>query len=108
MEDSDTKLIKLMLLGDDDVKTSLKKQYLKEAFSSNILHTLGCDISTKFLKIKNKAIKLIIYDTAGQNRFKLMITSNFKNCQIILFVYDVANNNSFEQFNYWIEDGKII
>jgi GTPase SAR1 family protein len=80
MEDSklqDPKLIKLMLLGDDDVKTSLKKQYLKETFSSNTLYSLGCDILTKYLKIKNKAIILKIFDTARQNRFKLIVASNF-------------------------------
>ena len=55
MKDSklqDPKLIKLMLLGDDDVKTSLKKQYLKETFSSNTLYSLGCDILNKIFKNK--------------------------------------------------------
>ena len=106
MEDSklqDPKSINLMLLGEKDVKTSLKKQYLKQTISSDSLTTVGYEILIQYLKIKNIAIKLKIWDTAGQNRFKSLAKLYLQQSKIVLLVYDIAINYSFEEFNYWIE-----
>jgi GTPase SAR1 family protein len=52
---------------------------------------VGIDFAVKNLSIENKTIKLQVFDTAGQERFKSIITSYFRNADGILLVYDITD-----------------
>ena len=47
-------------------------------------------------------VKLEIWDTAGQDRFKTITTSYYRGAHGILIVYDVTNRTSFEQIKVWL------
>ena len=94
--------IKFILLGEDWVgKTSLRQRYINKTFASPN-STIGLDYVTNFLKIKDKDIKLIILDTAGQERFRSITKSYIKHSKIALIVYDITRKRTFEELNYWI------
>ena len=54
-----------------------------------------------------KEMKIIIWDTAGQDRFHSIATSTIKNAQGIVLTFDVSNKKSFDSIPNWLEDIKI-
>merc|ERR1711906_51853 len=56
----------------------------------------------KNVEIDGKRIKMQIWYTAGQERFRTITTSYFRGAQGILLVYDVTDRRSFESIRNWI------
>ena len=68
----EVKIIKIALLGDSCVgKTWICKSFMGMIFGEDDLATIGTDKFEKKIKLENgKEIKLIIWDTAGVERFR--------------------------------------
>ena len=100
--------VNLITLGDAEVgKTSLIIRYIKNSFSHNYLATLGVDSQIKRIKLKDgQKIKVIITDTAGQERFKSIAVNYIKKANGILLIYDITNKQSFENINNWAQEIK--
>jgi Rab family protein len=49
-------------------------------------------------------IRLQIWDTAGQDKFRAMTTNHYRNAVGALLVYDISNEESFNNLQYWLED----
>ena len=96
---------KLITLGDSMVgKTSLILRFLENLFTPNYLSTIGFDLKKKMVKLDNgEKIKLVIYDTAGQERFKSLSRNYIKKADGILVVYDITNKQSFINVENWIK-----
>ena len=44
-------------------------------------------------------------DTIGNQKFRVLNISDYKDSEIIIFVYDITNKNSFESIkNFWYEE----
>lgn len=56
--------------------------------------------------IDNKKVKAIIWDTAGQDRFRSIATSFYRGSSAALLVYDITNEKTFENIGRWLEDVK--
>ena len=96
--------IKIILTGESGVgKTCIIKQYVNQRFDSAYITTIGTDKSLKEITIKDKILKLEIWDTAGQEQFRSVNTIFMKNSQIAILVYDITEKDSFEKLNYWYE-----
>ena len=97
---------KIITLGETSVgKSSLIGYFIDQKFSYNYLPTLGFDFKVKKLELPNgKNIKLKIFDTAGQERFKSMSLSHLKQIDGVLLIYDITNKESFDSVNKWMND----
>ena len=106
MEEPQPKMtcIKLAILGDSKVgKTSICQSYMNMEFSDNYLSTIGHDKYEKPIKMKNgEEIKLIIYDTAGQERFRSICLKTIRFIQGIVVVFDLGNKDSFKNVKDWL------
>src|SRR5690348_15727055 len=103
-EDTYDQEIKLLLLGDHAVgKSSLILSYIDKVFYPNIIGTAGIDFKKKFITINNKKIKVTIFDTAGQERFRNIAKNLYRNTSGILLVYDVTDSKSKESVVEWME-----
>ena len=60
------------------------------------------DFSTKMIEFRNNSIKLQIWDSAGQERYKALIPSYVRGAAIIFLIYDISDNNSFANIEQWI------
>ncbi|KRX10339.1 P-loop containing nucleoside triphosphate hydrolase [Pseudocohnilembus persalinus] len=102
-------MLRLLIVGNSSVgKTCLLRRFSEGQFNQNFIPTVGIDFAVKNLKIDNKIVKVQIFDTAGQERFKSIISSYFRNADGILVVYDVTDKQSFEDLqDYWIRDIRI-
>ena len=100
--------IKLIVLGNTSVgKSSFILKYIEDKFVLNYIATLGMDFKQKKLKLKNgQEVKLRIYDTAGQERFKSVAVSFIKKAEGVILIYDIGNKATFESLEEWIKNIK--
>ena len=49
-------------------------------------------------------VKLHIWDTSGQDRFRAMTSLYYRDAQAAILVYDVGNNGSFENIKFWLNE----
>ena len=100
--------IKLIVLGNTSVgKSSFILKYIEDKFVLNYMATLGMDFKQKKLKLKNgQEVRLRIYDTAGQERFKSVAVSFIKKAEGVILIYDIGNKATFESLEEWIKNIK--
>ena len=96
--------IKVILIGDSRVgKTSLIEQYINKQFSEEHITTVTAgDKFYKEVKVGGKTIKLEIWDTAGQDRFRAITKNYYKGSHGIILIYDITNTQSFENVKTWV------
>uniref|UniRef100_A0A915PQV1 Ras family protein n=1 Tax=Setaria digitata TaxID=48799 RepID=A0A915PQV1_9BILA len=66
--------------------------------------TIGVDFSMKTLIIEGKRVKLQIWDTGGQERFRTITQSYYRSANGILLCYDLTCRQSFESLHRWLDD----
>lgn len=100
---------KIVLLGDTSVgKSSILKRLKFNSFDNNLDSTIGCEFFAKDFKIDSNNVKLLIWDTAGQEVFRSFTPNFLRGAKIILIVYSVAFKKSFLNINTWIDEAKKI
>ena len=102
---------KMTLLGDTAVgKTSLFKKLTKEEFDPKIVSTIGIDKKTLNFNINSskgeKEVEISLYDTAGQEKFRSISISYFRDSKGLLVIYDISNFESFKNVEHWLVDIK--
>ena len=99
--------MKFLLIGEQAVgKSSLINQYIEGKFEENLLCAAGLDLKKKYIKINEKSIKLMIYDTAGHERFRTLSKNQISSTKGILIVYDVTEKESFDALTFWMKSFK--
>ena len=97
MEDDDVIGIKVTLIGESSVgKTCIINKYCKNVFDSNVDSTLGANYSQKKIERAGKRIRLDLWDTAGQEKYRAIGRHFYKESYIVCLVYDITNKASFE------------
>ncbi|EER12200.1 Rab5, putative [Perkinsus marinus ATCC 50983] len=93
---------KVIVVGPASVgKTCLVTRFVDDVFDANTQSTLGCDSKEKTLNVTGKPIKLILYDTAGQERFAQLAGNYYRQADICLLCFDLSNSASFDQIKWW-------
>ncbi len=104
MSSEKSETFKILTIGESGVgKTCILRRFVEDKFLKNHLATIGIDFKTKTVKIKNKDIKLKIWDTAGEERFRNITTQYYKGADGIVLVYDVTDESSFEKIKDWMD-----
>ena len=97
-------LYKILLLGDSSVgKTCFLLRYTENTFQEIHMSTIGLDYKLKNVQMEDgKMVKIQIWDTAGQDRFRSITKNYYKGAHGIILLYDVTNKNSFNNVRNWI------
>ena len=96
---------KLIFLGDQSVgKSCILNRFLNDTFIEDYQATIGLDFQSKNVQIDNQDIHLLLYDTAGQEKFRSLIPMYTRDANIILLVYDISNRDSFTNLSQWLKD----
>ena len=96
---------KILIIGDQGIgKTSLIHRYIFNEFKDNDSSTIGLDFQEKTVQVSPKdKIILIIWDTAGSEKFHSIAQNFFTNCDGIILCFDTTDNKSFENLKGWID-----
>ena len=96
--------LKLIVVGNQGTgKSSILNRFVNERFDENYQATIGLDFHSKNITIHDQDVRLIIYDTAGQEKFRSLIPMYIREAQIILFIYDISDKDSFDSIPKWIQ-----
>ena len=98
----------IITLGDTGVgKTSIFNRYAFNKFDENSLSTIGMSFAVKEVKIKKgEKIRLKLIDTSGQEKYRSLSKSYYKNADGVLFVFALNDIDSFEHITSWMEQFK--
>ncbi|CAD8172171.1 unnamed protein product [Paramecium octaurelia] len=98
-------LFKLLLIGTSGVgKSCMLMRYVDNNFTNNFYNTIGVDFKIKSIFLENKNIKLQIWDTAGQDRFRTITCSYYRGAHGIIIVYDITDRESFDSVKMWMSE----
>ena len=101
-------IYKILLLGDSSVgKTCFLMRYTDNTFQDIHMSTIGLDYKLKNVQLENgKMVKIQVWDTAGQDRFRSITKNYYKGAHGIVLIYDVTENKSFENVKNWMNQIK--
>ena len=99
--------IKIMTLGNMKVgKTNFILKYTEDKFEESHISTIGLDFKIKKVEINNKHYQLLLFDTAGQERYKSIALNVIKDAHGILLMYDITDKATFDSIPDWIQSIK--
>ena len=97
--------LKVVVIGDSSVgKTCLSLRYLTGEFSSQTRPTIAAGFCNAKVKLGKVDIDLLIWDTAGQEIFRSITRSYYRDSNCAIIVYDITDRSSFEKLGDWIRD----
>ena len=96
---------KILLIGDVGVgKTSILTKYCNNYFPEEIEPTMGVEFKIKIIERDNNVkVKLQIWDTSGQEKFKSITQNYFRDADALLYVFDVTNENGLKSVENWLK-----
>ena len=108
MVEKEPPLYKILLLGDATVgKTCFLLRYTDDTFLDLHMATIGLDYRLKTMILENhKIVKVQLWDTAGQDKFRAITRNYYKGARGIILIYDVTNIKSYENIKKWINEIK--
>jgi small GTP-binding protein len=102
---ADVPLLKVVVVGDGAVgKTTLIRRYCEGKFHASRVATIGVDFYTQHVALAGGAVKLSIWDMAGQDRFQIVRSGFYRGSLAAALVYDVTSMASLASLKRWYEE----
>ena len=99
---------KMIVVGDAGVgKSCLTSKASKGIFEETYAATIGFEFLAFNVKINDKVVKLQIWDTCGQEIYRSLISSFYKNSSLAMMVYAINNKESFTHIESWLKEVKL-
>lgn len=95
--------MKVVLVGASNVgKSSLMMRFTDDKFNETYVNTIGVDFRFRTLEILGKRVKVQVWDTAGQEKFRTMTSTFYRGSDAILMAYDITEPGSYDDLtSYW-------
>ena len=98
---------KVLIIGDSNTgKSCLIDCFTGEEFSTVYRATIGIDFKIHTVVLDGVKVKVYIWDTAGDPRFRGTSTPFYREATAIIVAYSVTNKESFLNVPLWIEEAK--
>ena len=99
---------KIIILGEGGVgKTTLLLRYTTGKFSDDTKMTIGTDFFTKKVKYEHGDcdvyLRLVLWDFAGEERFRFLLSDYTKGSDIILVAFDLSRMKSLYHLSDWMQ-----
>ena len=99
---------KVIVIGEAAVgKSCLTGRAVKNIFITDYSPTIAINVENFITTIENKIIKLEIFDTCGQECYRSLISSFYRNTSLAMVVYAINSRESFNHINDWHNEIKI-
>eukprot|EP01038_Epipyxis_sp_PR26KG_P004954 gene4954-6927_t len=99
--------LSMVVIGDTGVgKSCLLLQFVDRRFSSVHDLTIGVDFGSRIIDLNGEKVKLQIWDTAGQESFRSIARSYYRDAAGALLVFDVTRRETFGHLSRWLEEAR--
>jgi len=93
---------KVVLVGDAGVgKSCFLQKYVDATYNEDHVVTIGIDFKSKVIERAAETIKLNLWDTAGEERFRSTSTSIYGGADGCILFYDTTDSNSLKNVLKW-------
>jgi small GTP-binding protein len=76
-------------------------RFADDTFTESFISTIGVDFKIRTVNVSGKTVKLQLWDTSGQERFRTITSSYYRGAHAILLCFDVSDRDSFNSLNKW-------
>jgi len=98
-------LLKAIIIGDSGVgKSSLLYRFSDGDWNPHYVATIGVDFKTMTFDKAGKIVRLQLWDTAGQDRFRTVTRTFYRGIHGCVLVFDVTDAESFEHIREWVKE----
>jgi hypothetical protein len=95
---------KVIVIGESGVgKTNLLGRWSRNQYVP-ASPTISVTLVEKSFKVEDKIVRIIIWDTAGQETFRSLTRSYYRGAQGAILVFDLTNAASFFNVEKWLND----
>ncbi|NDJ54892.1 MAG: GTP-binding protein [Chloroflexi bacterium] len=96
---------KVLLAGNGSVgKSSLLNRIMTGEFERARNLTVGVDLYTQVVDLNGRAVKLSIWDIAGQQRFAFFRRSFYRGARAAALVFDVSDADTLHSLTLWRDE----
>ena len=96
--------IKILIVGDSNVgKTNFMLRFTENKFIQNYIATTGIDLKSSNINLEGKKIRVQIWDTVGQEKYRSITKNLFLKVQGVLALFDITNEDSFVSLKSWVK-----
>ncbi len=93
---------KVLLLGDENTeKTAITKRYCYNLYNPSERLTIGVDFHVKTIRIKDKLVKLQLWDVGGEERFRFLLPTYCLGANAAFLLYDVTRSQTLDNIGEW-------
>ena len=104
-DDEEDESLKVILVGEAGTgKTSLINSVQGKAFTPGAqLSSMTCSFVKITRNIQDIPIKLNLWDTIGQEKFRSLTKIFLNGSKIVIFVFDITQPDTFTALDYWFD-----
>jgi len=98
--------MKVLIVGNGAVgKSSMIRRYCKGEYTNDYKKTIGVDFLEKKLSLNGEDLRLMIWDTAGQEEFDAITKAYYRGAAGCVVAFSTTDRDSFDAVEKWI--GKV-
>ncbi|EAX96179.1 small GTP-binding protein, putative [Trichomonas vaginalis G3] len=97
--------LKVVIVGDTQVgKSCIGARYTQGTFDGDTTPTIGAAFLTKVISTEKGSVRLQLWDTAGQEKFKSLAPMYNRSAGVVIIVYSITNKSSYDSAREWARD----
>jgi len=83
-------------------KTAMVERLVRKEFSEKQKTTVGVEFNPFKVCVNDFIVQLDLWDTAGQENYKAIAKSYFREAVGCVLVYDITSQKSFDELGFWL------
>uniref|UniRef100_A0A3B4VQ46 Ras-related protein Rab-23 n=2 Tax=Seriola TaxID=8160 RepID=A0A3B4VQ46_SERDU len=96
--------IKVVVVGNGAVgKSSMIQRYCKGIFTKDYKKTIGVDFLERQILVNDEEVRLMLWDTAGQEEFDAITKAYYRGAQACVLVFSTTDRESYQAIDSWRE-----
>jgi len=103
LRDEDIEIsVKVVIVGNGAVgKSSMIQRYCRGTFTKSYKKTIGVDFLEKQLRVHGEEVRLMLWDTAGQEEFDAITKAYYRGAQACVIAFSTTDRDSLIAVRNW-------